>query len=264
MEEHKNMKGLRDKNTVSSTGLQARGFTLIELLVVIAIIAILAAILFPVFAKAREKAKQATCMSNLKQIGHAILQYAQDYDGYGPSSGDHFYKSTWEGLIVPYLGTTVDSNLAKCWGVAPPGAGTANAEDYLKILRCPVFYRSNNHPSFGDCYGVNGYITLNPASASALKDSKGNVLWMDLYKTPYPDRTLMVCDSRYYNILYLEYLGNMCDPTWQYYVGTHNEGLNIGFCDGHVKWVKSGPTQADWSYAKTGIITYPGERGAPN
>src|SRR5262245_12692940 len=63
------------------------GFTLIELLVVIAIIAILAAILFPVFAKAREKARQASCESNLKQLTLACLQYAQDYDEKLPMAG---------------------------------------------------------------------------------------------------------------------------------------------------------------------------------
>jgi len=64
------------------------GFTLIELLVVIAIIAILAAILFPVFARAREKARQTNCLSNVKQIMLGVLQYAQDYDERMPSRGN--------------------------------------------------------------------------------------------------------------------------------------------------------------------------------
>jgi prepilin-type N-terminal cleavage/methylation domain-containing protein len=75
------------KNTMPSHGRTVRrGFTLIELLVVIAIIAILAAILFPVFSQARAKAYQAQCLSNQKQSGLAMLQYLQDYDETFPSS----------------------------------------------------------------------------------------------------------------------------------------------------------------------------------
>ena len=77
-----------------------RGFTLIELLVVIAIIAILAAILFPVFAKAREKARQASCLSNEKQLGLAMMQYTQDNDELTPSS--NFWGYGWAERINPY------------------------------------------------------------------------------------------------------------------------------------------------------------------
>ena len=76
------------------------GFTLIELLVVIAIIAILAAILFPVFAKAREKARQASCQSNLKQLALGVLMYCQDYDERGPTGGSNNRTNgggTWDG-----------------------------------------------------------------------------------------------------------------------------------------------------------------------
>src|ERR1051325_7590284 len=73
-------------NKVSPLKINARGFTLIELLVVIAIIAILAAILFPVFGRARENARRSSCQSNLKQIGLGLLQYEQDFDESLPGS----------------------------------------------------------------------------------------------------------------------------------------------------------------------------------
>ena len=85
------------KNTIRSRN----GFTLIELLVVIAIIAILAAILFPVFAQAREKARAITCVSNEKQIGLACLMYTQDYDEVYPLSWDE--AGFWVSAVDPYI-----------------------------------------------------------------------------------------------------------------------------------------------------------------
>ena len=78
-----------------------KGFTLIELLVVIAIIAILAAILFPVFAKVREKARQISCLSNMKQLGLAMVQYNQDYDEY--FTGSDYYGQGWAEHLYPYI-----------------------------------------------------------------------------------------------------------------------------------------------------------------
>ncbi|HEY3330940.1 MAG TPA: DUF1559 domain-containing protein [Capsulimonadaceae bacterium] len=83
-----------------------KGFTLIELLVVIAIIAILAAVLFPVFATAREKARQTSCASNLKQLGLGVMQYVQDYDETYPVGMNGDSGRGWAGQIYPYVKTT--------------------------------------------------------------------------------------------------------------------------------------------------------------
>jgi len=83
--------------------MKSKGFTLIELLVVIAIIAILAAILFPVFAKVREKARQTSCLSNEKQIGLAIIQYEQDFDSTYPSECDTNWHNGWGLTVQPYI-----------------------------------------------------------------------------------------------------------------------------------------------------------------
>src|SRR5436190_745887 len=93
----------------SLTSIRRSGFTLIELLVVITIIAILAAILFPVFAKARDKARQAACMSNEKQIGTATMMYLQDYDEYYPirygttPPVPRARQMTWKDMLLPYI-----------------------------------------------------------------------------------------------------------------------------------------------------------------
>src|SRR6266849_8866986 len=110
---------------------RSKGFTLIELLVVIAIIAILAAILFPVFAKAREKARQAACGSNCRQIGLALMMYAQDYDEtlvmryYGKNN-----ELSWKDVLAPYL---KNADIYRC-----PSNPAARKPDVLK--RFPAGY----------------------------------------------------------------------------------------------------------------------------
>src|SRR5438093_13768249 len=98
------------RQTMKPSAETRRGFTLIELLVVIAIIAILAAILFPVFARARSQARKATCASNLKQIGLAFLMYAQDSDETFPVHWDALRRGQWGDIdvevvavLVPYI-----------------------------------------------------------------------------------------------------------------------------------------------------------------
>jgi len=131
-------------NKVSNIRRGGNGFTLIELLVVIAIIAILAAILFPVFAQAREKARQTSCLSNEKQAGLGILMYVQDYDEQFPS-GSRYNPFTpnvladglgWAGQIYPY---TKNAGILKC---PDDSTSSVNATATLEALY-PVSYSYN-------------------------------------------------------------------------------------------------------------------------
>ncbi|MDR3707554.1 MAG: DUF1559 domain-containing protein [Capsulimonadaceae bacterium] len=121
------------------------GFTLIELLVVIAIIAILAAILFPVFATAREKARQSACSSNFKQMGLAMVQYTQDYDECPPNGVTNTNcAGGWAGQIYPYLKSRA---VYVCPDDQTPGAS------------CSYAYNRNiqNYNATGHTYGMNSW-----------------------------------------------------------------------------------------------------------
>jgi prepilin-type N-terminal cleavage/methylation domain-containing protein/prepilin-type processing-associated H-X9-DG protein len=214
------------------------GFTLIELLIVIAIIALLAAILFPVFAKARENARRASCQSNLKQIGLGIMQYTQDYDerlmGYYYSLGS-LGDVRWDEALEPYLKS---KQIFAC--PSDPRTGFMRSYSYPRVNQSGNIWLG----------GGNGTPPAPPLLISRLEEPAETLLLAEMSVGQYsiygsgtdyivsgPGDSTTLGTSNYYQ---------------NHYAGAkHFDGWNYLFCDGHVKWLMPEKTIG------TGTLTSP-------
>lgn len=216
-----------------------RGFTLIELLVVIAIIALLAAILFPVFARARENARRTNCMSNEKQQALGLMQYAQDYDERLPATWFYGHNLLpWHVLLQPYVKS-------------------------YQIFRCPSVRNLasspvNNISQYWSTYGLPGI--GNTEDNKVIYSYNGT----HLSSISEPSRTWMIVETAYKSRYDDDYL----DKGWgqpiarledinateavepnslRFSYDLHFDGYNVAFADGHVKWIKTG-TARNWIF----------------
>jgi prepilin-type N-terminal cleavage/methylation domain-containing protein/prepilin-type processing-associated H-X9-DG protein len=215
-----------------------KAFTLIELLVVIAIIAILAAILFPVFGRARETARKSSCQSNLKQLSLGILQYVQDYDERFPKIARVAGESGgWAHRIQPYLKS---AQLLKCPSFTGP---TQNTDPFAAGYTTYWFSRSIDDPNSPGA-GMMQAAIINP-SLQVLNGDGGS-------SSPHTTAAFN-CNGCAANGS-AGGLATICPnttppsvpgPVTNLTAGgqTHLEGLNIAFADGHVKWYKASSTQ---------------------
>ena len=200
--------------------MKRRGFTLIELLVVIAIIAILAAILFPVFAKAREKARQSSCSSNEKQLGIAMMQYVQDYDEtyqsvYDDGSGT---RIIWAQKILPYCKSM---QVFSCPSAHPVVSGNMQQTRY-QVPMTHVFGEGGTNV-------VNMTQFTSPAETLVMVESysqwyqhccpRHGAVWASGILAPVNNQPSL--------------RGTAGENTYPW----HNEGCNVTFADGHVKWM---------------------------
>jgi len=243
--------------------MKRKAFTLIELLVVIAIIAILASILFPVFARAREQARKAACQSNLKQIGLGIAMYVQDYDetyplssmGYNAPNPDWYGNNTpstvrWYTVLQPYV-KNVQVFICPTAGVIMNAAGTdKNYSGGYGWNICGTHYAASGSGSPGDGFGWSPATfetpTLSYLTLSSVEEPSSTVIVGDPPSINYSANGVQMVPSS--GINYLPVLhGGQVGPftTGATTLTNHTGGGNYLFADGHVKYLTASAAWAN-------------------
>jgi prepilin-type N-terminal cleavage/methylation domain-containing protein/prepilin-type processing-associated H-X9-DG protein len=239
--------------------LNRKAFTLIELLVVIAIIAILAAILFPVFAQAREKAREASCASNLKQLGLACMQYTQDYDEQLPPAwlGSPFgseppsmgWACKWMDEVLPYIKTT---QVFTC----PDDSGLPNSNNGTQSPNYVPFYNltgwDNSHYgsyAMNSAYWANAYPDKGPGNGPGISDASlmnpASTIWITdgngSYQVDWDRGNYPLWNNSGYSMIWWFVPTNGTEGCT---VSRHNNMSNVLYCDGHVKAMNMGALMA--------------------
>jgi prepilin-type N-terminal cleavage/methylation domain-containing protein/prepilin-type processing-associated H-X9-DG protein len=235
-------------------------FTLIELLVVIAIIAILAAILFPVFAQAREKARATSCVSNLKQMSTSLLMYSQDYDEYlcpdelpAQRPAPHPQNMVWDELIQPYA-KNVQIFACPDWPMTTNDTTTGRKLSYGMNYRLTEYDPANRDDAPSMWYGYEPISVLRtPAQTAWIMDNARvtNPAAQPTHREDPTKWTLNMSGLAGSGWNADGYVRFPQDPPDQGYIACcyngdpwrpapiHSGGTNTAFCDGHAKWIRT-------------------------